>query len=158
MSDGNIPGLRSGKNSHLLFLYWGDESHQNLTKALKNVLIDLQTIRENGNKVEVFLRDENGRIKKVTVKVTVWLTCDMVCLCKVLGLGSVYHPRSKYCCPWCEVTRTELGDFRREKWPFRTIEEMQALGAEQAKKSSPLAADAKGLIVLIRILLKCTYI
>jgi hypothetical protein len=142
VNDSDIPHLRSGKNSHLLFLYWGNESQENLEKALRKVLEDIHTIRANNNKVEIMEKGE-----KITVEVTIWLTCDMVCLCKVLGLGSVYNPQSKYCCPWCEITRVELGDFRKQSWTFRTIAVMKELGAKQAQKAKPSPGDAKGIIV-----------
>lgn len=138
--------MRSEKNCHILFLYWGDEDKVDLKRGLKNLVNDLQELEEAGNTISI---PQVVDRKETTINVTIklWLTCDMVCLCKILGLGCVYKHNSTYCCPWCEVTRAEIADFNVEEWDFRDIHQMAEAGKKQEKKKDPKPGDEKGVIV-----------
>jgi len=144
--EANVDKLRSHKNSHVIFMYWGDESRDNLRVAMQRLSSDIEQLKKQKNRIKITTVVDN-QPKEVEIEVEIWLTCDMACLCKVLGLCDVFHSSSKYKCPWCEVTKDTIGDFTLPHWALRSLAGMTKIGAEQEKRKTKRAGDHKGIVV-----------
>lgn len=64
------------------------------------------------------LRDASKKHEK-GCHFVIYLVCDLVALCQLLGLTAVYHPKAFWKCAWCLVTKDSIADFTHESWPLR---------------------------------------
>ena len=120
---------KSARKFHTFLLYLGKEDYTTLQKELANALPKINEISEAG-KMSIMV---DGEEKEVDVEI--YLVCDLAALVDVMGLNSVFHPKSHYKCPWCLVTLSELHDMTKKRWEWRDIKKM----VEIAKSISHLS-------------------
>jgi len=142
----DVGKLRSHKNSHVIFMFWGDESRENLQLAMQRLSSDIELLKQQKNKLKITTMVDN-QPTEVEIEVEIWLTCDMACLCKVLGLCDVFHTKSKFKCPWCEVIKDKIGDFTIPHWALRSFSDMTVTGATQEKRKTKRPGENKEKIV-----------
>lgn len=111
--------------------YIGSEDRYNLEIELSEPAREIKTLSSNG---KLYLPGE----QKVIIKP--YLVCDLVALCLILGLVSVFNHKSTWKCPWCLVTRKEIGDFSKS-WPLRDFSDEIALS--YGKKVSGLKGKTR---------------
>jgi len=146
----DVGKLRSHKNSHVIFMFWGDESRENLQLAMQRLSSDIEQLKQQKNKLKIPTM-VNNQPTEVEIEVEIWLTCDMACLCKVLGLCDVFHAKSKFKCPWCEVIKDNIGDFTIPHWALRSFSDMTLSGTTQEKRKTKRPGENKGIIVRKKI-------
>jgi hypothetical protein len=134
--------LYSEDNAHLLGFFWGQETEKNLRAGLIGLVDELLELSRKGNRITIPASDIE---KEKEVQVEFFLSCDMVCLAKILGFNAVWNPNSTYSCLWCEATKEQLSDFGIPEWKLRDIADVVNVGRKQATKKKP--APEKGIVV-----------
>jgi hypothetical protein len=144
---GVIEDLRDASKKHEkgchFVIYLGKEDREELMKELENVAQEIEKIMEDG-KIELEDKSE--------VKVKIYLVCDLVALCQLLGLTAVYHPKAFWKCAWCLVTKDSITDFTHESWPLRDFlsKEARAMGEKASKSKSPKTFARKHDGIMVR--------
>lgn len=140
------PTKKQEMNGFHFVIFVGHEDRDTLVEELTEVGKEIEELNAGCG---VSFEGPNNELR--TAQVEIILVCDLVALCFVLGLTAVYNHQSFWKCPWCEVTREELGDFTRTEWPLRDFqsEEYKEFGAhaERLKRPKKYARNHKGIMV-----------
>jgi hypothetical protein len=110
---------------HINILYIGSETREEYKRELSNVI----TI------VNELISGRTISVNDIEYSIEPILVCDLVALVKILGLYNVFHPKSKWKCPWCLVCADSIWDFEKPHWELRKYEEMQKLWEEVKTKT-----------------------
>ena len=120
-------------------IYIGTETYHEYKQELKHIIPVLNAFLDGTQKVSV---DGNE------YTIDPYLVVDMKSLCTILGLYTVFHPSSKYCCCWCKIVRKLLLTFTFNN-KFRELKEMQTRGAKAETMGDYYASKNEGIKVIV---------
>ena len=98
--ESSVKDCNSPYNSHTFLVYKFRESEQESNSALKNQLQEVRKEIEDLFNTKELVIDGKSIIKFKDVV----LSSDLHGWVRLIGLGSVYHPKVKYICPICNVS------------------------------------------------------
>jgi hypothetical protein len=129
--------IKSPNNSHIFWLVFGDESPDVFKESAKEIVADINAVLEEKSV------DVDG--KKIPVEL--FLVCDMACLVMVLGLYDVFRPSARWKCPWCLISKKDMGDFNILSWPLRDLKRhrVDGLFAAQSTNQADFAGNHFGI-------------
>lgn len=132
--------IKSPKDAHQISVYIGEENRSNFD----NELSDIQ------NQVNNLIKNKFIKINDIEYPVKLYLVCDLACLVDFIGLNSVYHPNATFKCPWCRVSYSEINDFEKVRWPFRSLQQQKEWGNLNSNMTNNTASKLYGTIVSIK--------
>lgn len=107
-----LSSIKSPQNCHVWVIYIGGETEEELRKELQSTILVHHTSIQMGMLLTFFSQAVNHLVQSASVivngkewKVKPVLTCDLKALMKMLGLYDVFHPKSHWKCPFCDVSQ-----------------------------------------------------
>jgi hypothetical protein len=88
----------------------------------------------------IVISEYKRELKDIIPVLNAFLVVDMKTLCTVLGLYNVFHPKSNYCCCWCNIIRQLLLTTKGDT-SFRNLDEMKTKGQKAEGMSDSYASD-----------------
>lgn len=139
VSDKNVSTCKSWKNSYLIALFGAKpgESSVETSEILKEELADIFEA------VNAFQASPKMMINGIEYTIKIFVCLDLACMTKSLGLKDLWRHNSAFRCPWCCVTKQQIGDFSIPEWSFRNINTMHELFDEIAHLA-PATRKGKG--------------
>ncbi|PRP74740.1 hypothetical protein PROFUN_15508 [Planoprotostelium fungivorum] len=124
----SVDHTKSPSNAHQWLLYIGPEAYEDLREEMGPEVDFISSFLDEDEETKKYTIEtpEGSRVYEVSVA----LVLDMKALCVIMGMYNCYQHGSKYRCPWCLVTKDEIGDFTKEDWDFRDMKKTAKAGAE----------------------------
>lgn len=133
--------LRSPSNASQFLIYIGTETYSEYKRELKDIIPVLNAFL---NKTLTINIDDKKYV------IDPYLVVDMKTLCTVLGLYNVFHPKSNYCCCWCNIIRQLLLTTKGDT-SFRNLDEMKTKGQKAEGMSDSYASTNEGIRVRFQL-------
>jgi hypothetical protein len=114
----SVKDSNSPYNSHIFLVYKFRESDEESNSALKNQLQEVRKEIEDLFKTKELVIGAKSIIKFKDVLIS----SDLHGWVRLIGLGSVYHPKAKYICPICNVSYWFVKKIRKNNQYYFQIE------------------------------------